>query len=94
MTKTKYGVIRKTKAGSIKGYVNMGTDYFCHNEIDVFCNYFDLGFHVVENYYKLVGGDIITYIYRYKTDDGQQFEESYEELDHATMVMVTELKLK
>lgn len=94
MTKTKYGVIRKTKAGVIKGYVNMSTDYFCFNEVDVFCNYFDLGFNVVDNYYKLVGGDIIHYIYRYKTEDGEQIEESYEEIDHPTMVMVTELKLE
>ena len=94
MTKTKYGVIRKTKAGTIKGYVDMGTKYFCHNEIDVFCNYFDLGFHVLSNEYRLVGGDIFHYIYRYSDDNGNQYEETYDEIEHPTLIMVTELKVK
>tara|TARA_R100000951_G_scaffold44546_1_gene38053 strand:+ start:2386 stop:2670 length:285 start_codon:yes stop_codon:yes gene_type:complete len=92
MTKTNFGVIRKSKSGVVKGYVDMGADYFCYNECDVLFDYIDLGYEVVNNKYLIVGGNSITYYYRYRTEHGEKVEEQVEEITHPTMLMVTELK--
>tara|TARA_R110002153_G_scaffold241621_1_gene396760 strand:+ start:1772 stop:2056 length:285 start_codon:yes stop_codon:yes gene_type:complete len=94
MTKSKYGVIRKSKEGKTKGYVDMGLNYFGIDEIDIINNYVDLGFKIKSNKYLIVGGDSIVYIYKYRTELGEKIEERVEEVEHPTMMMVTELKAK
>ena len=92
MTKTNFGVIRKGKNGVVKGYVDMGTDYFCYKEQDILYNYIDLGYSIKNNKYLIVGGDVTTYIYKYRTELGEKIEERVEEITHPTMLMVSELK--
>lgn len=93
MTKSKYGVIRQSKDGVTKGYVDMGLNYFGIDEIDIMNNYFDLGYKVKANKYLIVGGQSTTYIYKYRSELGEKIEEKVEEVDHPTMMMVTELKV-
>lgn len=93
MTKSKFGIVRESKDGTIKGYVDMGEKYFCFNEVDVFDSYLDMGYNVVNNCYVMVGGSRTTYLYRYRTEHGDKVEESVDEFTHPTMMMVTELKV-
>lgn len=94
MAKSKYGIIRKNKKGVIKGYVDMGLDYFCYDELDVIDDYIDLGYHISDVKYIMIGGESVEYLYKYRSELGEKIEERVTEIDHPTMMMVSELKVK
>lgn len=90
--KTKYGVIRKNIKGELKGYINLGKNYFGKDEDELMMDYIDRGYTIVDNKYVLQGGKTIVYLYKYKDHFGEVYEEELPQVEHPTMVMVTKLK--
>lgn len=88
---TKYGVIRRNIKGVLKGYVNLGKDYFGKNEDEIMMDYINRGYTVVDNKYVLQGGKTIIYLYKYKDQFGEIHEEELPQVEHPTMMMVTKL---
>ena len=90
--KTKYGVIRKNLKGELKGYVNLGKNYFGKDEDEIIMDYIDSGYNVLENKYVVQGGSSIVYLYKYKDMYGDVHEDELPQMEHPTMMMVTKIK--
>ena len=89
--KTKYGVIRRNIKGELKGYVNLGKNYFGKSEHKIMMDYVNMGYVILDNKYILQGGKTITYLYKYKDHLGEIHEEELPQIEHPTMLMVTKL---
>jgi len=90
--KTKFGLIREDSTGGFRGYVNFGKNYFSKNEVDILMDYIDKGYSVVENQYTLQGGRTTLYVYKYKDEHGEVFEDERPHIEHPTMLMITKLE--